>query len=129
MALAEALRAERDAALAAVQLPGASQVWWRAQVRARLEAAQEAERPITVAQVLAAVALVALAASAGGIGWLMTRGGTVWEQLTRLYTESMRQTSSRSIINAPALAVVVAIAVACVVVLTPIVFFVALSEE
>ena len=109
-------------------LPSASHIWWRAQVRARLEAVEEAERPITVAQALAAVALAALAASAGGLGWLMTRGGTVWEQLTRIYTSDASDIVA-AVSNAPGLALAVAIACACVVVLTPIVFFVALSEE
>jgi hypothetical protein len=126
MALAEALRAERNVVLTQARLPSASQVWWRAQVRARLEAAHEAERPISVAQVLASAALLALAMSAGGIGWLIARGGTVWEQL--LYRVDGSDIVSM-ILNAPALGVGATITVACVVVLTPIVFFVALSEE
>jgi hypothetical protein len=128
IALAEALRADRDAVLIEAHLPSASYVWWRAQVRVRLEAAQEAERPITIAQALASVALVALAASAGGIGWVMARGGTVWDRLTGLYRLDGSNIIS-VILNAPALAFAVAITLACVVVLTPIVFFVALSEE
>jgi hypothetical protein len=126
--LIQALRADRDAALSDAHLPSASYVWWRAQVRARLEAAHEAERPITVAQVLASVALVTLAISAGGIGWLIARGGTVWAQLTRLYRVDGPDIVSM-ILNAPALAVALTITLVCVVVLTPIVFLVALSEE
>jgi hypothetical protein len=71
---------------------------------------------------------MALATSAGGIGWLIARGGTVWDQLTRLYRIDGPDIVS-VILTAPALAIAVTITLACVVVLTPIMFFVALSEE
>ena len=58
----------------------------------------------------------------------MTRGGTVWEQLTRLSGVESPDLVSM-LLSAPAAAVAVAIACVCVIVLTPIVFFVALSEE
>ena len=58
-----ALRAESMAAQQEAVLPTASQVWWRARVRSRLEAAQMAERPINVVQSLAAAALAGLAVS------------------------------------------------------------------
>jgi hypothetical protein len=37
-------------------LPASGTVWWRAQMRARQEAARKAERPITIVQTVAAVA-------------------------------------------------------------------------
>jgi hypothetical protein len=128
MVLAEALRSDRDAACSDARLPSASHVWWRAQVRARLEAVEEAERPITAAQVLGAVALAALATSAGGLGWLMARSGRVWEQLIRLDTNDASEVVTM-VSNTSALTLALAIVCACVFVLTPIVFLVALSEE
>ena len=44
-----------------MRIPSSAVMWWRAQMRARQEAAREAARPITVAQVVAAVTLVAVA--------------------------------------------------------------------
>jgi hypothetical protein len=41
-------------------LPSSGVMWWRAQMRARQEAAREASRPITIAQIVAAVSAVAL---------------------------------------------------------------------
>ena len=41
---------------ATMRIPSSAVMWWRAQMRARQEAAREAARPITVAQVVAAVA-------------------------------------------------------------------------
>ena len=48
-----------------VALPAAGQVWWRAAVRARMEAAHRAARPVTWAQGMTAAVLVGLVATAG----------------------------------------------------------------
>lgn len=45
---------------AAAQVPGSGMVWWRAQMRARREAARAAARPMTVVQAIAALAGLAL---------------------------------------------------------------------
>jgi hypothetical protein len=56
----EALEAE---AAATGTLPVAGQVWWRARVRARAEAARRAARPVLAAQALAAACAVGLVAA------------------------------------------------------------------
>jgi hypothetical protein len=69
-ALTAVLRDERDEALVAARVPSAGVVWWRAERRARLEAAQVAARPITVATGLAiASAIGVLASLAGALAW------------------------------------------------------------
>jgi hypothetical protein len=45
--LTSLLRADRDAALGDVRVPAAGQIWWRAAIRARLEATAAAARPMT----------------------------------------------------------------------------------
>jgi hypothetical protein len=42
------------------RIPSSAVMWWRAQMRARQEAAREAARPITVAQVVASAAAIVL---------------------------------------------------------------------
>lgn len=64
--LVQALRSDQAIAVADASLPTASQVWWRARVRSRLEAAHEADRPIGVVQALSIAALTGLAASLVG---------------------------------------------------------------
>jgi len=58
------LTAEHDELWSAIEVPSAGTVWWRAQVRARQEAARQASRPITVVQtagaIVAAIAVVAV---------------------------------------------------------------------
>lgn len=51
--LTRILRADRDAALADIHVPAAGQIWWRAAIRARLEATTAAARPITWAHAVA----------------------------------------------------------------------------
>jgi hypothetical protein len=45
----------RDVVYADVAVPASGTVWWRAQMRARREAAMEAARPVTIVQAAAAV--------------------------------------------------------------------------
>ncbi len=64
--VAQALRESHDEAWERARVPSAGHVWWRAEVRARQEAAAAAGRPITVLQALgAAAALVAALVLAG----------------------------------------------------------------
>lgn len=63
VALVQALRVDGAVAQQEAVLPTSSQVWWRARVRSRLEAARDAERPISIVQSLTAAALAGLAVS------------------------------------------------------------------
>jgi hypothetical protein len=56
-----AISEERDASEHEIVVPHASVVWWRAQIRAREEAAAAATRPIAVVQVAAVACLIAAA--------------------------------------------------------------------
>ncbi len=68
--IASALQDDQAEALAEARVPSAGQAWWRAELRARQEAAAVADRPITVATGLAAASLVGLLASVAGVlGW------------------------------------------------------------
>jgi hypothetical protein len=51
---------DREAATPEPRIPSPAVMWWRAQMRARQEAAREAERPITVAQAIAAMSALVL---------------------------------------------------------------------
>lgn len=57
-----AVAIEGEAAIAAPALPSSGQVWWRAQLRAKQDAAREVARPIT------AVQMIAFAAAVGVVG-------------------------------------------------------------
>jgi hypothetical protein len=59
--IAAPLLAERDAAWEEAHVAPSSVVWWRAQIRAREEAARAVARPIALVQGLAVVCLAAVA--------------------------------------------------------------------
>jgi hypothetical protein len=59
-AVASAVLVMREAEPADMRIPSSAVMWWRAQMRARQEAAREAARPITVAQIVGLVSVVVL---------------------------------------------------------------------
>jgi hypothetical protein len=69
VAVASMLREDRDATLHDVQVPAAGQVWWRAAIRARLEAAHAAARPLTWAHGVAGACAAGLAAGVVNMAW------------------------------------------------------------
>jgi hypothetical protein len=56
-----AIREAQTASVENAPVPPPGLVWWRAELRARREAARAAERPITVAQALAAASTIGVA--------------------------------------------------------------------
>ena len=59
--------------VAQANVPSAGQVWWRAQMRARAEAAEAAARPLFVAQAVACAAVVGVLVAL--VTWLWPAGG------------------------------------------------------
>ena len=79
---ASALHDDAPYALAApLALPSAGQVWWRAELRARHEAARLAQRPVLAVQVVAAVVFLAAVVTGlrslapGAWAWLVDTAG------------------------------------------------------
>jgi hypothetical protein len=68
----QAFQAERASAMAAPNLPTASALWWRAQLRRRNAAVERVGRPILGAQIFAMVLVLLLAAA--GLAWQLRRG-------------------------------------------------------
>jgi hypothetical protein len=66
VALAEQIRREFEHTQNQARVPTAEIVWWRAQMRAREEAARTAARPIVFTQALAVAALIGLLVSVLG---------------------------------------------------------------
>jgi hypothetical protein len=63
---ASAIAAEHDAAWAHARVPSSAHVWWRAQMRARREAARAAATPITLVQGMAAASAAGVLAAGAG---------------------------------------------------------------
>jgi hypothetical protein len=76
--VAEAIATEAKCASAEAQPPSSAIVWWRAQMRARQEAAQLAERPITIVHGLSIAAGVGLMLSIIGYAIAGVKGSLGW---------------------------------------------------
>lgn len=76
VAVSVALAADAASARATTTVPSAAVVWWRAQVRARQEAARAATRPITVVQGLAIACSAGIALGIAGFAGAWLRGVT-----------------------------------------------------
>jgi hypothetical protein len=75
--VAGALLEDRDAAWNEAQVPGSGVVWFRAQLRARREAAEAVAQPMTFVQAMtiACAVAVVLAVAVLGSGWLAAWAG------------------------------------------------------
>lgn len=103
-AIAPVLRKDFVDACHDVQVPAAGQVWWRAAVRARLETAEAAAKPITWAQGLAGAGAAGLFVALIGMAWPWLRGslgrastlllpsGSVSPELSAMLLGLLRQT-------------------------------------
>jgi hypothetical protein len=69
-----ALTADQAAAVPTAPVPSSAVVWWRAQMRARQEAAQAASRPITVVQGIALASAIALLLATAGAALAFFKG-------------------------------------------------------
>ena len=100
------LRQDHEALCRQAKIPSAGLVYWRASIRARSEAAQTVERPLTIVQGLAAAALV-------GVGVALT--GLVWPSLPAFHLQMGTGT-------------VAALAIAAIVVISPLALVVLASR-
>lgn len=76
--VAEAIAAEAALASSEAQPPSSAIVWWRAQMRARQEAALLAEQPITIVHALSIAAGIGLVLSLVGYWIAGVKGSLAW---------------------------------------------------
>jgi hypothetical protein len=84
--VAEAIAAEASVARSEAAPPSSAIVWWRAQMRARREAAQLADKPIAIVHALAIECGVGLALALIGVVIAAVRGSFGW--LTDVYASA-----------------------------------------
>jgi len=78
VAITSSLVEDRDLALHVVQVPAAGQVWWRAAIRARLDAAHAAARPMTWANGVAGACAAGLTLGVISLAWPTIDRGWTW---------------------------------------------------
>ena len=78
VAVASLLSVDQEQTRRDVHVPAAGQVWWRAAVRARLEAAHRAAQPLTWLHGIAGACAVGLAWTVAGMAWPSIRDAASW---------------------------------------------------
>lgn len=80
--VAVVLRADHNHARGDVQVPVAGQVWWRSAVRARIESAQAATRPMTWLHGVTAAITLGIMLAVIGVAWPSLVEGAAWARET-----------------------------------------------
>jgi hypothetical protein len=115
--VARALQDDHEAAWRDARVPPSGRVWWRAEMRARQEAARIAARPITLVQGAAAVC-------AGGV--LIALAVLVWPTL---WTSAGALAVSSLSTVLPEFGVPLAIGIGSILLLTPVALYFVFSEK
>jgi hypothetical protein len=116
-AVARALQDDHEAACDDVRIPSSGRVWWRAEMRARQEAARKAARPM---------AFVQAAAAACGGGVLIALAALLWPAL-RASVGAIAASSFSTVL--PEFGVPLAIAIGSMLLLAPIALYFVFSEK
>jgi hypothetical protein len=127
VAVASLFASDREQLRREVHVPAAGQVWWRAAVRARLEAAHAATLPLTWLHGIATACAVGLAWGVSGLVWPTIRDLAAWVgaqavdaqlgDVAALVTAAMQKSLPLAFVLA-----------ACLV-LAPVALYLALSDE
>jgi hypothetical protein len=124
-----ALRADCTAIRGDVVIPAAGQVWWRAAVRARMEATHAAGRPMTWFQAVAAAGGVGLLIALIGFAWPTMAGALAWAGGTAVQLNG--DDAATALMLAPLLQRMLPfiVAIALCAVLAPVAVLIALSDD
>jgi hypothetical protein len=125
------LHQDHTGAAMEVSVPAAGQVWWRAAVRARLEAAQTAARPLTWAQGMTGATLFGVTCAVLILTWpalrrVITLGWTRWIDMWDASAVQLFPSMLAAVERSLPLALVV---IAAVVVMPLLVLYFALAGE
>jgi hypothetical protein len=135
VAIANLLHLERDGLDGEMTLPVAGQVWWRAAIRARLEASQQATRPLSWAFGIGVACLAGLALAVVELLWspmqlaLRSTATSGWTMTFRLGDITRWLPSLSDLTPLTTTIVFVVLGAAACLVLAPLALYFALSDE
>ena len=125
LSLVTAMRGDGDATSNDVRLPAAGQLWWRAALRAHAEATEAARRPMLWLQGIAGACAAGVMAAVLNLAW-----PSIYEALVAV--SALPATFGPEVsplVDALRPIVPVALAIVACLVLTPIVVYLALSDD
>jgi hypothetical protein len=128
-AVALLLREDGELAQRDIHVPAAGQVWWRAAVRARLDGAHAASRPLTWAHGIAGASAVGLCIGVLGIVWPTIDRAAGWLGSHTWSVGPAALTMIELVSAAVQRSLPFAIAAAAAMVLAPLALYLALSDD
>ena len=126
--VAVVLRADHDHSRSDVQVPVAGQVWWRSAVRARLESAQAATRPMTWLHGVTAAVTIGIMLAVIGVAWPSLVEGAGWARETIVPLISNNEVSG-AVGGVLRQTVLIAAAAGLCLVIAPVLLYFALSND
>jgi hypothetical protein len=123
------LSADQERARDEARVPAAGQIWWRAAVRARLEAAQTAVRPLTWLHGIAGACAVGLVCALIGMLWPSVREMTSWFTSQTLGVDPGIADVATLVTAAMQHSLPLAFVVAACIVLAPVALYFVLTED
>jgi hypothetical protein len=119
---------DREQARREIHVPAAGQVWWRAAVRARLEAVHAAARPLTWLNGIAGACAIGLAIGLASVAWPFARDGAAW-LVAIAFTDSSFSQAVALVMGTLQRGVVVMLVAATCLVFAPLALYLALSDD
>jgi hypothetical protein len=129
VAVASLLAADHDRGRYEARVPAAGQVWWRAAVRARLEAAHAAARPLTWLHGIATACALGLAVTVIGMIWPRIEGIGSWLMSQTPVVDAGLGDVAALMAAALQRSLPLAFVVAACIVLAPVALYFALSDD
>jgi hypothetical protein len=129
VAVATLLSADQERSRYNVHVPAAGQIWWRSAVRARLEAAHAATRPMTWLHGIAGACALGLAWAVIGMAWPSVRDLAAWLAAQALPVDSSVGNVTSLVAAILQKSLPLAFVVAACIVLAPVALYLALSDD
>ena len=129
VAIARLISSDQERARYEARVPAAGQVWWRAAVRARLEAAQAVARPLTWLHGIAGACAIGVAAAVIGMVWPSLREMVSWLTLEALGADSRVADIAAFVTVAMQRSLPLAFVVAAGIVLAPVALYFVLTDD
>lgn len=129
VAIAQLLSSEQERARYEARVPAAGQVWWRAAVRARLEAAHAVARPLTWVHGIAGACAVGVACAVIGMAWPSLREMASWLTFETFGVDSGMADVAAFVTAAMQRSLPLAFVVAACIVLAPVALYFALTDD
>ena len=112
-----------------IRVPAAGQVWWRAAVRARLEAVHSAARPLTWSHGIAGACAIGVVIALLGFAWPVVREAAGWVMARALDAVPLGAAAATLVTTSAHGNVALMLVAAACILFAPVALYFALSDE